>query len=60
MKTAISANGLATKLSEETPLKPKPMVEDGSYPRLWHIMKVYPCHAINDFVIFRGYKGHVI
>jgi glucose-1-phosphate cytidylyltransferase len=60
MKTVISDNGLATKLSEETSLKPKPMVEIGSYPILWHIMKVYSCHEINEFVIFCVHKGHVI
>tara|TARA_B100000787_G_scaffold167168_2_gene153472 strand:- start:186 stop:464 length:279 start_codon:yes stop_codon:yes gene_type:complete len=60
MKAAILASGLVTRLSEETSLKPKPMVEVGSYAILWHIMKVYSCHGINEFVIFCGYKRHVI
>jgi len=60
MKAVILAGGLGTRLSEETSLKPKPMVEIGVYPILWHIMKIYSSHGINDFIICCGYKGHVI
>lgn len=60
MKAVILAGGLGTRLSEETSLKPKPMVEIGNYPILWHIMKIYSSHGINDFIICCGYKGHVI
>lgn len=60
MKAVILAGGLGTRLSEETDLKPKPMVEIGGKPILWHIMKIYSAHAINDFVICCGYKGYVI
>jgi len=60
MKTVILAGGLGTRLSEETYLKPKPMVEIGGKPILWHIMKIYSAHGINDFVICCGYKGYVI
>ena len=60
MKVAILAGGLGTRLSEETTLKPKPMVEIGGMPMLWHIMKSYSAHGINDFVICCGYKGYVI
>ena len=60
MKAVILAGGLGTRLSEETHLKPKPMVEIGGRPILWHIMKVYSSHGINDFVICVGYKGYVI
>lgn len=60
MKAVILAGGLGTRLSEETSLKPKPMVEIGGMPILWHIMKSYSYHGINDFVICCGYKGYVI
>jgi len=60
MKAVILAGGLGTRLSEETSLKPKPMVEIGGKPILWHIMKNYSAHGINDFVICCGYKGYVI
>lgn len=60
MKAVILAGGLGTRLSEETALRPKPMVEIGGKPILWHIMKMYASHGINDFVICCGYKGYVI
>ncbi len=60
MKTVILAGGLGTRISEETGIRPKPMVEIGGYPILWHIMKTYSAHGINDFVICCGYKSHVI
>ena len=60
MKAVILAGGLGTRLSEETALKPKPMVEIGGRPILWHIMKLYSAHGINDFIICCGYKGFVI
>ena len=60
MKAVILAGGLGTRLSEETSLKPKPMVEIGGKPILWHIMKMYSSHGINDFVICCGYKGYII
>ena len=60
MKAVILAGGLGTRLSEETSLKPKPMVEVGGMPILWHIMKMYSHYGINDFVICCGYKGYVI
>lgn len=60
MKAVILAGGLGTRLSEETSLRPKPMVEVGGRPILWHIMKIYSSHGINDFVICCGYKGYVI
>lgn len=60
MKAVILAGGLGTRLSEETDLKPKPMVEIGYKPILWHIMKTYSAHGVNDFVICCGYKGYVI
>ena len=60
MKAVILAGGLGTRLSEETDLKPKPMVEVGGRPILWHIMKVYSSHGVNDFVICCGYKGYLI
>lgn len=60
MKTVILCGGLGTRLSEETQLKPKPMVEIGGRPILWHIMKVYERHGLNDFMLALGYKGEVI
>jgi glucose-1-phosphate cytidylyltransferase len=60
MKVVILAGGLGTRLSEETVLKPKPMVEIGGMPILWHIMKIYSSYGYHDFVICLGYKGYVI
>lgn len=60
MKAVILAGGLGTRLSEETSTRPKPMVEIGGKPILWHIMKMYSSHGINDFIICCGYKGYVI
>lgn len=60
MKAIILAGGLGTRISEETDLKPKPMVEIGGKPILWHIMKQYSAHGVNDFIICCGYKGYVI
>ena len=60
MKAVILAGGLGTRLSEETGTKPKPMVEIGGKPILWHIMKIYSSHGINEFIICLGYKGFMI
>ena len=60
MKAIILAGGLGTRLSEETGLKPKPLVEIGGKPILWHIMKMYSAHGIDDFIVCLGYKGHMI
>jgi len=60
MKAVILAGGLGTRISEETHLKPKPMVEIGGKPILWHILKIYSAYDINDFIICCGYKGYVI
>ncbi len=60
MKAVILAGGFGTRISEESHLKPKPMVEIGGYPILWHIMKIYAAHGVNDFIICLGYKGYVI
>lgn len=60
MKAVILAGGLGTRLSEETTLKPKPMVEVGGRPILWHIMKIYSHYGINEFIVCLGYKGYVI
>lgn len=60
MKAVILAGGLGTRISEETHLKPKPMIEIGGKPMLWHIMKSYSSHGINEFIICCGYKGYVI
>ncbi|HSJ90257.1 MAG TPA: sugar phosphate nucleotidyltransferase, partial [Anaerolineales bacterium] len=60
MKVVILAGGLGTRLSEETEVKPKPMVEIGERPILWHIMKHYACYGFNEFIIALGYKGNVI
>jgi len=60
MKAVILAGGLGTRISEETHLKPKPMIEIGGKPILWHILKMYSAHGVNEFVICCGYKGYVI
>lgn len=60
MKAIILAGGLGTRISEETATRPKPMVEIGGRPILWHIMKIYSSHGIHDFVICLGYKGYLI
>lgn len=60
MKVLILAGGLGSRLSEETVLKPKPMVEIGGHPILWHIMKCYSHYGFNDFIILTGYKSHII
>lgn len=60
MKVVILAGGYGTRLSEETRVKPKPMVEIGNYPVLWHIMKIYSAHGLNEFVICLGYRGEMI
>ncbi len=60
MKAVILAGGLGTRISEETESKPKPMIEIGGMPILWHILKMYSSHGINDFIICCGYKGYVI
>ena len=60
MKAVILAGGLGSRLSEETTERPKPMVEIGGFPILWHIMKIYSAHNVNDFVICLGYKGYYI
>jgi len=60
MKAVILAGGLGTRISEETHLRPKPMIEIGGKPILWHIMKIYSAHGVNDFIVCLGYKGYVI
>ena len=60
MKAVILAGGLGTRISEESNLKPKPMIEIGGKPILWHIMKIYSSHGINDFIICCGYKGYLV
>lgn len=60
MKLAILAGGLGTRLGEETSVRPKPMVEIGGMPIIWHIMKIYSAHGVNDFVVCLGYKGYLI
>ncbi|HEY3425749.1 MAG TPA: glucose-1-phosphate cytidylyltransferase [Negativicutes bacterium] len=60
MKAVILVGGLGTRISEETHLKPKPMIEIGSKPILWHIMKLYSAHEINEFIICCGYKGYLV
>ena len=60
MKTVILAGGLGTRLTEETTIRPKPMVEIGGKPIIWHIMKIYEKYGFNDFIICLGYKGHII
>jgi glucose-1-phosphate cytidylyltransferase len=60
MKAVILAGGLGTRISEETSVRPKPMIEIGGKPILWHIMKIYSAHGVNEFIICCGYKGYVI
>jgi glucose-1-phosphate cytidylyltransferase len=60
VKVVILAGGLGTRISEETHLKPKPMIEIGGKPILWHLMKIYSSHGINDFIVCCGYKGYII
>ena len=60
MKAVILAGGLGTRISEESHMKPKPMIEIGGKPILWHIMKTYSAHGINEFVICLGYRGYMI
>lgn len=60
MKAVLLAGGLGTRISEETHLRPKPMIEVGGKPILWHIMKLYSAHGVNDFVICCGYKGYMV
>ena len=60
MKVVILAGGYGTRLSEETDIRPKPMVEIGGKPILWHIMKIYSSYGFSDFVILLGYKGYFI
>lgn len=60
MKAIILAGGLGTRISEEMALRPKPMIELGGRPILWHIMKIYSAHGIHDFVVCCGYKGYII
>ena len=60
MKAVILAGGLGTRISEETNIRPKPMVEIGGMPILWHIMKTYSHYGIHEFVVLCGYKGHMI
>ncbi len=60
MKAVILAGGLGTRILEESHLRPKPMIEIGGKPLLWHIMKTYSHHGINDFIVCLGYKGYVI
>src|SRR4051812_30981525 len=60
MKVVIFAGGTGTRISEESYLRPKPMIEIGGKPILWHIMKIYEAHGFNDFIICLGYKGYMI
>ena len=60
MQAVILAGGFGTRISEESAVRPKPMVEIGGQPILWHIMKIYASHGINDFMICCGYKSHII
>lgn len=60
MKAVILAGGLGTRISEETHLRPKPMIDIGGRPLLWHIMKTYSAHGVNDFIVCLGYRGYVI
>jgi glucose-1-phosphate cytidylyltransferase len=60
MKVVILAGGSGTRISEESAVRPKPMIEIGHQPILWHIMKIYAAHGLTDFIICCGYKGHII
>ena len=60
MQAVLLAGGLGTRLGEETSVRPKPMVEIGGMPMLWHIMKIYSAHGVNDFIVCLGYKGYLI
>ena len=60
MKVIILAGGFGTRMSEFTATIPKPMVQIGKRPILWHIMKIYSCYGINEFIVCCGYKGHII
>jgi len=60
MQTVILCGGIGTRLAEETESRPKPMVEIGGMPILWHIMKIYDCHGFKDFTLTLGYKGEII
>ena len=60
MKAIILAGGLGTRLAEETSVRPKPMVEIGGKPILWHIMKIYAQHGVDEFIVCLGYKGYMI
>ena len=60
MKAVILAGGLGTRISEETQVRPKPMIEIGGKPLLWHIMKIYSNYGVNDFIVCCGYKGYLI
>ena len=60
MQAVILAGGLGTRLGEETSLRPKPMIEIGGMPIIWHIMKVYAAHGVSDFLVCLGYKGYLI
>jgi len=60
MKAVLLAGGLGTRIAEETDVRPKPMIEIGGYPIIWHIMKIYGAHGITDFIVCLGYKGYVI
>ena len=60
MKAVILAGGLGTRISEETTVRPKPMIDIGGKPVLWHILKLYSQHGINDFIICLGYKGYMV
>ena len=60
MQVVILAGGLGTRISEESHLRPKPMIEIGGYPILWHIMKIFSHHGLNEFVICCGYRGYMI
>ena len=60
MKAVILAGGLGTRISEESHLRPKPMIEIGGKPLLWHIMNIYTAHGVTEFIICLGYRGHMI